>query len=174
MQSIRREVDWSWLAGIIDGEGNINVQVRPASTNGKLYFRPKIRIANTDVRMVQKIADLYVAEDVVFFYSIHKRNGAKDLPHWKTQINIEVASQGSVRKVIEKTLPYLANKQRLASVLLHLISFVQTMPKGGNTLAIDYVNDPRFVALRAQFDEEAKWYIDPSTTKRRAGDVLSW
>lgn len=172
VQSIRREVDWSWLAGILDGEGNFNVQVRPGP-NGKMYFRPKIRVANTDVRMIEKIADLYVAEGIVFFYSINDHH-AKKHPGWKVQINIECASQGSGRKILERVIPYLANKKRLAEVLLDLIIFVQKMPKGGNTLAIDYVNDPTFIGLRAEFDKEARWYLDPSTITRRAGTVIAF
>ncbi len=171
VQSIRREVEWSWLAGIIDGEGNLNVQVRPGP-NGKPYFRPKIRIANTDVRMIEKISRIYVEEGVVFFYSLHPQRG-KDGTVWKTQLNIEVASQGSCRKILERVIPYLANKRSPAEALLALIVFVQKMPKGGNTLAVDYVNDPTFIGLRAEFEKEARWYSDPSTIARRAGEALS-
>ena len=171
-ESIRREVQWAWLAGIIDGEGNLNVQVRTAH-NGKAYFRPKVRVANTDARMIAKIADLYVEENIVFFYNINDHH-TRTHPGWKTQLNIEVASQGSGAKVLKGIIPHLANKRRLAELLLELIVFVQTMPKGGNTLSIDYVNNPIFMGLRAQFEEEAKWYVDPSTITRRAREKLSW
>lgn len=170
MQEIRREVDLAWLAGIIDGEGNLTAQVRPGP-NGKPYFRPKIRIANTDARMIRKVSEVYVREGVVFFYSAHPQRG-KDGKVWKTQLNIEIASQGSGRKILEKVIPYLANKKRLAEALLHLILFVQGMPKGGNTLAIDYVSNAEFGRLLTEFREEARWYIDPSTIARRAGEAL--
>lgn len=170
VRSISREVEWSWFAGILDGEGNLNIQVRPGP-NGKPYFRPKIRVANTDVRMTAKIADLYVNEGIVFFYSVHDHHKKKG---WKTQINIEVASQGSGRKILERVIPYLANKKQTAEVLLALIDFVQKQPKGGNTLAIDYVNDPEFIRLLAEFRCQASWYLDPSETTRRAGQRLVW
>lgn len=172
-ESIRREVQWAWFAGIMDGEGNFNVQVRPGP-NGKPYFRPKIRVANTDVRMIAKVADLFVDENLVFFFNLNNHNVRKFPGRGKGQLNIEIASQGSGRKVLERIIPHLANKKRLAEILLDLICFVQQMPKGGNTLAIDYVNDPEFIRLRAEFDKEAKWYLDPSTTTRRARERLSW
>lgn len=170
VQSIRRQVDWAWLAGIIDGEGNLNVQVRPGP-NGKPYFRPKVRVANTDIRMIQKISEIYAEAGVVFFYSVHPQRG-KNGAAYKTQMNIEVASQGSGAAVLEWIMPYLINKRRTAEALLALIRFVQRMPKGGNTLAVDYVSNPTFVALRAEFDKQARWYVDASTTSRRAGTPL--
>jgi len=170
VQSIRREVELSWLAGIIDGEGNLNVQVRPGP-NGKPYFRPKIRINNTDVRMIEKISRIYACWNIVFFYSIHKQRG-KNGEAYKTVMNIEIASQGSGRKLLEMVIPYLANKRSLAESLLDLIVFVQGMPKGGNTLAVDYVNNPTFVELKAEFDKEARWYSDPSEITRCAGKTL--
>lgn len=170
METIRREVEFAWLAGIIDGEGNLNVQVRPGR-NGKIYFRPKIRVANTDVRMIEKISRIYAELGAISFYSAHKQRG-KNGAVYKTQLNIEIASQGSCRKLLERIIPYLANKKHLAEVLLQLIIFVQGMPKGGNTKAIDYVNDPVFVDLHMQFKTEARWYSDPSTIARRAGVPL--
>jgi hypothetical protein len=171
-EAISREVQWAWLAGIIDGEGNLNIQVRPGY-NGKNYFRPKIRVANTDVRMIARISELYVAENIVFFYNINDHHVRKN-PTWKCQINIEVASQGSGAKVLKRIIPHLVNKRRSAEIMLELITFVQKMPKGGNTLAYDYVNEPEFVRLRAEFEKEAKWYLDPSTITRRAREILSW
>lgn len=174
METIRREVDWAWLAGIIDGEGNLNIQVREHWVNGKLYMRPKIRVTNTDVRMIKRISEIYVREGVVFFCSIHSQKPGPNGKPRKTKMNIEVASQGSCRKLLDGMMPYLTNKQRAAEIMLGLITFVQTQPKGGNTLSIRYVEDEQFKTLWAEWEAERLWYIDPSETTRRAGTVVSW
>lgn len=58
VRSISREVDLAWLAGIIDGEGNLQatVQLKRCGAGGtrRPYFEPKLRVTNTDVRMVKK------------------------------------------------------------------------------------------------------------------------
>lgn len=171
LQSIRREVDFAWLAGIVDGEGNFVVSTKKAG-NGKDYFMPKIRIANTDVRMIEKIAKIYVSEGYVFFYTINKRKRYNG--NWKDQLHIEIASQGTSKKLLESIIPYLVNKKKLAEIMLDLINFVKKMPKGGNTKSIDYVNDPTFKGMMAEYESEKKFYIDPSETKRQAGTICSW
>ena len=169
VRSISREVDLAWLAGIIDGEGNLNLMLKMAS-NGKPYMQVKVRVANTDVRMIQKIARIYVEMGIVFFYDINFKKKAT----WKNQLNITVSSQGSCRKVLEAILPYLANKQEAAASFLEVIKFVQGCPKGGNVSHFDYPNDPTFQKLLAEWNTKRAWHIDPSTTKRRAREIVSW
>lgn len=169
VRSISREVDLAWLAGIIDGEGSLNVDLKMAHNN-KPYLQVKVRIANTDLRMVQKIARIYLDLNVVFFYNINYKKKAT----WKNQMNIVVSSQGSCRKILEATLPYLANKQDSGKVMLEIIKFVQGCPKGGNVSHFDYPNDPTFIKLLTGWNTEKAWHIDPSTTTRKAGTVCSW
>lgn len=169
VQSIRREVDLAWLAGIIDGEGCLTVDLKMAD-NGKMYLMPKIRVINTDVRMIQKCARIYVDLGVVFYYNINK----KRKEHYKDQTAIIVSSQGSSVKVLKAIIPYLGNKQEIAGVMLEIIELVQAFPKGGNTSSYDYTADESFKALMAQWQDVRAFHIDPSTTTRRAGEVIAW
>lgn len=169
MQSIRREVDLGWLAGIVDGEGCLTVDLKMAH-NGKMYLMPKIRVINTDVRMIQKVARIYSELGVVFYYNINKKR--KD--HWKDQTAIIVTSQGSSVKVLNAILPHLANKQVIAQRMLDVIEFVRKQPKGGNTTSHDYSNDPTFKGLMAEWNAARAFHIDPSTTTRKAGEVIAW
>jgi hypothetical protein len=168
-QSISREADWAWLAGIYDGEGCLSVELKMAG-NGKMYVLVKVRVINTDVRMIQKCARIYKRENVVFYYNINKRRK----PHYKDQMAILVTSQGSCLKVLQGTLPHLANKQPMAEALIALIEFVKSFPKGGNTSSYDYINTETFAALMDRVSREKKFLIEPSTTTRRAGEVCSW
>lgn len=161
----------AWLAGIIDGEGNLQATIKRAA-NGKDYFMPKVRIANTDVRMIQKVARIYLDLGVVFFYTINKRKHRHAT--WRDMLHIEIASQGSARKLLEALMPYLCNKAEQAMAIVDMVKFVQSRPKGGNTTSYDYINTADFGGLMNKYQSELKWHIDPSTTKRKAGTVCSW
>ncbi len=98
VRSISREVDLAWLAGIIDGEGNLDfsVQTKPSGENKvpNDYFCPKLRITNTDMRMIRKISEIYVRENLVFFYALNSVKRYKDRKDtWKNQMEITLGSQ---------------------------------------------------------------------------------
>ena len=169
VRSISREVDLAWLAGIIDGEGALSVELKLAE-NGNAYLLPKVRVYNTDVRMIQKIARIYTEMNVVFFYNLN----SKRKEHYKNQLGICVTSQGSCLKVLEAAAPHLANKQELARVMVEIIKLVKGLPKGGNVKRSDYDKDPVLLKLMEQWNSAKVFHIDPSTTVRRAREMLSW
>ena len=55
-----KEADIAWLAGIIDGEGNIHMGKHLGGNKGKRYLDIKVRVSNTDMRMIKKISEIYV------------------------------------------------------------------------------------------------------------------
>ena len=169
VQSIRREVDLAWLAGIIDGEGCLSLDMK-LSHNGKVYLMPKIRVINTDVRMIQKTARIYLELGVVFYYNINK----KRREHYKDQTAIIISSQGSSVKVLNAIIPYLANKKSIAECMLNVIELVKTFPKGGNTFSFNYSEDATFTSLMKEWNTERAFHIEPSTTTRKAGEIIAW
>ena len=169
VRSISREVELAWLAGIYDGEGALSVDLKLAH-NGKLYLTPKVRVYNTDVRMIKKISSLYVDMGVVFFYNLN----TKRKEHYKNQLGICVTSQGSCLRILKAVEPYLANKRDHARAMICIIAHTQSLPKGGNTVAHDYTQDSYFQQLLAIWRETKDTHIDPSTTTRKAGHELAW
>lgn len=179
VRSISREVDLAWLAGIIDGEGNLDfsVQGKPCGDGRKDYLCPKVRITNTDMRMIRKISEIYVNENVVFFYAINAVNRYKNKkPTWKNQMEITISAQNSVKKLLSMVLPYLVNKQVLAQKMIETIDWVQSQPMRGCNSADkeNYTAMPEFAVRIESMKQERAYYIDPSTTTRRAREVLSW
>ena len=178
--SISREVDLSWLAGIIDGEGNIDYSTKVRTTTGGnqfTYFTPKLRITNTDLRMIRKISEIYVLHNIVFFYalnSVKRYKNRKDT--WRNQLEITVASQGSMKKMLQWVLPYLVNKRDMASMMIETISFIQAQPhRGGPGQAkVNYCDTPEFKAYMERMKAERQWHVDPSTSIRRARQLLTW
>ena len=169
VRSISREVELAWLAGIYDGEGALSLDLKMAS-NGKNYLTPKVRVYNTDVRMIQKVSQIYKDLGVVFFYNVNLKRAA----HYKNQIGICVTSQGSCLKVLEAVEPYLANKRDHARAMICVIAYVQGLPKGGNTSSYNYAEDLEFQSYMLMWQGAKDLHIDPSTTTREAGHVLAW
>ena len=178
VRSISREVDLSWLAGIVDGEGNIRlgVQLKKCGKETRPYFDPKLRITNTDVRMIKKISEIYVNEEFKFFYSINAVSRYKNKkPTWKDQLEITIGGQAPVARALRLITPYLVNKKRYAKITMDLIDWVQSQPRRGNgSVGTRYTELPQFEAFINAAEEERASLIAPSTTTRRAGETLSW
>lgn len=176
LESIRREVDLAWLAGILDGEGCLELTMKDASNkNGKKYLMPKIRLYNTDIRMVKKASEIYQEHNLVFFYTLG--NNGKQLSKltgkkWKTQIGVCIASQGTTKKLLELVEDYLVNKRKLARYMIDMIDYVQKCPKYGNAKSFDYTGTDTFRLLWNGYMEEKHYYIDPSSTTRTANESL--
>lgn len=173
-RAISREVDLAWLAGILDGEGCLELRMKKAA-NGKSYLSPKVRIYNTDIRMIEKVSRVYEEHNLVFFYTLGTNGNSISVrtgKAWKTQIGICIASQGTTKKLLQLVLPYLGNKQKIASVIIEVIDFVSGCPKGGNSLRFEYADTDTFKVLWSMYQAEKSFYIDPSTTTRRASKRL--
>ena len=168
VRSISREVNLAWVAGILDGEGALSVSLKV--TAGRPYLDAKVRVYNTDVRMIQKLSQIYTEMGVVFFYSLNK----KRKENYKNQLGICVGTQGSSLKLLEAVKPYLANKQDFAKVMIDVIKFVQSLPRAGATWSNDYAEKPEFKALMERCMAAKAFHIDPSTTTRKASEALAW
>lgn len=177
VRPISREVDLAWLAGIIDGEGNLHAAVQEKNSgDGRLRFlSPKVRITNTDVRMIQRVSEIYARENLTFFYALNKVSRYKNKkPTWRDQLEITIASQAGVRKVLQLVIPYLVNKRTYASIFLELIEWVGLQPKRGrmSVETENYTDKPEFSVFIQRLADERASFIDPSTTTRRAGESL--
>lgn len=168
VRPISREVDLAWVAGILDGEGALSVAMKV--TKARPYLDAKVRVYNTDVRMIRKLARIYADLGVVFFYNLNRKKHAT----WKDQLGICVGTQGSCLKLLEAVKPYLANKQEFAQRMIDVISFLRSLPRAGATWSNEYADRDDFKALMQRCSEAKVFHIEPSTTSRRAGEVISW
>lgn len=178
VRQISREVDIAWLAGIIDGEGNLHalVQEKKSGANNRLKFLcPKVRITNTDVRMIRRISEIYVREGLTFFYALNRVSRYKNRKDtWRDQLEITIGSQAGVAKVLRLVMPYLVNKRMYASIFLELIEWIQLQPKRGRMSRSkeSYADDEKFSEYLSRLAGERSFFIDPSTTTRKAGEIL--
>lgn len=182
VRSISREVDLSWLAGIIDGEGNLQatVQVKNCGNTRRAYFEPKLRITNTDVRMIRRVSEIYVREGIGFFYTINRPSryqfsDKKKRTTWRDQLEISLSSKKHIIKALGIVMPYLENKRTYAGIMLEALIWVDSQPyRGRNSTGSNYTESEDFKKFISRMEAERQYMIAPSTTTRRAREVLSW
>jgi hypothetical protein len=179
-RDVKSQVALSWLAGIIDGEGNIDFSTKVRTTtagNQFTYFSPKLRITNTDVRMIRRVSEIYKRHKLVFFYAQNSVKRYKNKKKtWRNQLEITVSAQRSVIYLLQLVLPYLANKKRMAGIMIRALRFVQSQPHRGGLgqSKFNYCDDPRFKGYIQAMKSERRWHIDPSTLKCEARATLNW
>lgn len=109
------EVEWAYLAGIIDGEGNIGVYGWSRMYSGKKSntristWRPKIQVANTDRRMIDWLA-------FRFGHPVKERLSANK--KHKTSYTWVCQSAKMAQYIASKCMPYLIIKKEQAMVVL--------------------------------------------------------
>jgi len=178
VRSISREGDIAWLAGIVDGEGNMQatVQFKKCGSISRQYFEPKLRITNTDVRMIKKVSEIYFREGVIFFYTINKVSRYKNKqPTWRDQLEISISGKQGISKMLRILLPHLVNKKRYAELMLETLEWVDAQPyRGRMSAGSNYAESVEFKSKIAAMVEERASFVEPSTTIRRAREVLAW
>ena len=99
-----------WLAGIIDGEGSINLGYAHLERNQAI--RPVICIGNTDIRIVKKIKDILDKLNIKYWIYPDSSN-YRNVIHYRFCIE----SRSSIIKILLLIKPYLA-KARETEILL--------------------------------------------------------
>ncbi len=165
--SVVTVADLAWLGGMIDGEGNISCGFRN-NPNGERYLEVKVRVSGNDIRMMHEVGRIYQALNLRFFNSLMNKR-----TNWATGINVEVARQRSTKKLLKLVRPYLRGKREVADAVINVIEYVQSVPRSGNGVRRNYATHEEFQRLLNEYDAARKWYRDPSTITRKAGEPIS-
>lgn len=103
METISRdELDCAWLAGIFDGEGCVSFP------GNRARVQPQVRwaVKNTSPFMLRRISEILCKWQVTFHYQYD----APGKEEHKERMSIVIGGSRGVRKVLERTLPYLTAK----------------------------------------------------------------
>src|SRR4051794_4956362 len=99
----------AYLAGILDGEGCVSLQVRPK--NGRFYITPRVQVSNTDEEFIRWLDRTIGAGNI--YQNRNHRPTRKDLWLW--------SCAGSVaRELVRATRPWLRIKAPQADLILAL------------------------------------------------------
>lgn len=110
--------DLAWLAGIIDGEGSLEIEAREVHK----ALKPRIRIGNNSVEMIRKVSTIYAAMDLKFYYQLH--NNGYHLSIW-------LNSFGSAERLLAAILPWVVAKKSQVMLLLDYIAVHKAMYAAG-------------------------------------------
>ena len=105
-----KRVSWKYLAGLIDGEGCIDVQVVKGD-NGKFYIRPRVRITMSDVAL-----DLLEMCKLNFGGYVYSRTFQK--AEWNSASSWELAGYKQACPLLRNIVNHLILKKEQARLCL--------------------------------------------------------
>jgi hypothetical protein len=132
IETIRSE-DFAWLAGIIDGEGNINVGFygngKENGSNGQTYkvFRMSVAITNTHADMIEKATQILSELGIFYKVSLRKRN-----PNERPCFSLFINGQKNTFKLLVKVWPYLTSKKEIATQAIEAYERRLSLIRAGN------------------------------------------
>lgn len=110
-----QQVRLAWLAGIIDGEGTISVEINRRATRKVLVeFQAFIQVVNCDQKIIDECQAIANTLGVNGYVWEQRRAGRKNL----TILRFSGYTRG--RKVLQAILPYLVGKREQATLFLDI------------------------------------------------------
>lgn len=114
------EVELAWLAGIIDGEGSIQLDAGMRK-NGRRSCTPRLTIGNTSKAMMLEVRRLFEALEVHGHEGIAART--------RRPMGIAVLQGNSAVAIVKAVRPYLVAKAEQADVLLEYVLWRASYPR---------------------------------------------
>jgi hypothetical protein len=135
-------VELAWLAGIIDGEGNLGLNVLFRKGRNRLQVAPRMTIVNTSEIMVRKIDDILNAMPV----GHHIKNRPMHSKAHAQCYEIHINGYKRIASILPRVIPYLVAK-KLNAVNYRLANWKQA--NGGRGSGYDGVELEVHQALKA-------------------------
>jgi hypothetical protein len=169
------EIDLAWLAGVVDGEGNINVgffsnQVKGSGKDWKV-LRIDCIINNTHAIMIEKATRILSELGIFFKVSLRRR----DL-RWRPCFVINVTGQKNTVKLLKLLLPYLTCKQEVAKQAIWVYEYRDGLSRAGNN---QYTrkekrlqDDPVLLKMVERAKELVRFRPDPLKYSRAASKPI--
>lgn len=111
----------AWLAGIVDGEGCLDMSKIPYGHTIRLQTR--VRVANTSELLMKRISNIAERLGIRFHISLDVYNrGKKSRANFKPVYGMEIQNQTNCKKIISAILPYLVLKDKQANLMLEFIN----------------------------------------------------
>jgi hypothetical protein len=115
-----KDVDWAYLAGIIDGEGTITiVKTKQYRTGRALRYKLLLLVTNTDWGLIEFLTQRFAG---AYVDSVNRAENRKVCYTWR------VTKRDTVKWLLKGCLPYLRIKQRQAILLLNWIDSRERQP----------------------------------------------
>lgn len=123
VQELPDDLTLAYLAGLIDGDGNIFIRrrLRHASRSKNPSFSIGIKLTNTDRATMEWLREMWAGG----WSELHAGKNPKWRKHyeWRTEC-------GQARHLLEAIEPFLRIKKRQAQIAIRLQKLVEFRPKG--------------------------------------------
>lgn len=105
-------IEWSWLAGLLEGEGSF---IEFKDTRNRNRWRCKVYLKMTDLDVVEK------AQRIAEMGTICKANAPSKLKHWKDSWQWQVQSVPDAVELMEELLPHMGERrtEKISEILYH-------------------------------------------------------
>lgn len=124
-QSRANPLDLAWLAGLVDGEGSINLG-RSFAKGGYNSTKTLVDISMCSKAAVEKAAEL-------IYLVTHKKYPVKERIYSQAKhvvYSLRVIDQKGCRKVCEALMPYLVAKKEMADIMIKFCQSRQALKAG--------------------------------------------
>jgi hypothetical protein len=104
-----KDTDVAWLAGIIDGEGNIGFETR-SKVGSNITCR--LVVTNTDVAIINNVKRIYSEIGIINYCNKRKRNQRKDGYVRRVCYDLQVHRLRELKVILEIIIPYLVGQKK--------------------------------------------------------------
>ena len=112
------DIDKSWLAGILDGEGSIGI-CRMMSHRKNPTLTPRISIGNTNIKIIDHVREILKKIPITMF--LEKRQQVNN-KNWKSASVIQISHIVGVKKLLDLIIPFLIGKKSQGEILLSFVN----------------------------------------------------
>ena len=151
-----KRLSWKYMAGLIDGEGCIDMQATRHKRDGMLYVRPRLRI--TQSGPAGEILIAILKEN--YGGSIEHVARKFQNPAWQDAFTWYAIGKSDIRPVLQNVINHLISKKEQARLALWWLDHV-----GGKVVS----QEARMTAR----DELKAMKLDPQRLSERAEKVLA-
>ena len=107
----------AWLGGLIDGEGTIGLHRANAKNWPRPYLCPHLQIANTDIRLLRKAAEIIEGVTGKPSHKLVVTNKHRGERNWKVGYRLAVTTKWEIALLLVALRPYLVGKTEQADVV---------------------------------------------------------
>jgi hypothetical protein len=138
------QLEWAYLAGILDGEGTISIFTSRNSTKGRKYpcYCPRVSISNCDERIM-----IWLEKTIGGRARPVKRKRETNSRKWRQSYIWELSRKQAV-PILKNILPYLIIKRAQAALFLR---FRETGQHRGSKLSLGIVHARQRIIDEMQF-----------------------
>lgn len=112
-----------WLAGIIDGEGCL--QLAHQRYKDRYHYRPQLVIGNTNPLIIEKIREIAIQNDLPVYF---QDRGFAALNSKSQTVALQIMGLKRVKKWLDFITPYLYGKKQQAEIISNYIDYRLSQP----------------------------------------------